>query len=97
MIQFLLLKFWPALVPIILYALLICIKRSRQPEGAVIIDNDAAVPARWTSGPWGWVMMASLLMLIASFVVLGLSYTQSDGDYVPPHMQDGELVGSTLE
>lgn len=93
MLSTLLLRLWPALIPIALYLLwrVIWLKRRNTRNG------EPGERASWISGAWGWVAIASLLMLIASFLMLGLSAHRRDGVYVPPHVEGGRLIDGDIE
>lgn len=46
-----------------------------------------------TEGPWVWLMIGGLVLMIASFFVLALTTGEEPGGtYVPPRFEDGEIV-----
>ena len=50
------------------------------------------------SHPWTLLFIAGLLLVIASFVLWGLTDGESrDGIYVPPHVVNGEVVPGHVE
>lgn len=48
--------------------------------------------------PWTPLFIAGLLLVILSFVVLGLTEGEStEGVYIPPHQVDGKIVPGHVE
>ena len=48
--------------------------------------------------PWTLLTIAGLLLVVGSFVWLGLTQGESTaGRYVPPHMVDGKIVPGHVE
>ena len=85
-----LLRFWPVLVPIMVYWLwLYKVGKKATIEGRPVL--------RFRDGPWYWAVLASLLTGIGCLLVLGVSVESHTGDYVPPHMQGGKLVPGHVE
>lgn len=80
-----LMEMWPALVPILLYAAWMALRRGRASR------RGAEKPA-WRDGPWFWAVMASIAVAIVCLVLWGLSADPVRGRYVPPHMENGTLV-----
>lgn len=47
--------------------------------------------------PWFVLCVVGLVLVIASLVTLALTGGfERDGDYVPPHMEDGRIVPGTV-
>lgn len=90
MIRLLLTKLWPALIPFALYALWMIWRRTHAKR------RDQAIPA-WTEGPWGWTVLASLVLMVLSFLALGLGNVPTDGTYYPAEMKDGKIVPGRIE
>ncbi len=89
MITFLI-KFWPALVPMALYAIWM-IWRRRQ---AV---KSGAMPPSWTDGRGLWVACMSLSVMVGCFALLALeSESNTDPHYQPARFEDGKLVDGIL-
>lgn len=77
MIQ-LLLKFWPILLPLLLYALWRLWQRHKAAR------NGLPLP-RWRDGPWFWIVTASFGIGMLLLLSLGFSHTADQGSYVSPH------------
>lgn len=85
-----LLKFWPMLIPFILYFGWLSWARAKaKKEGQPI--------TRFTDGPWVLTLIASLIVGACCFVFWGLSFEPTQGEYRPPHMQDGKLIEGQIE
>ncbi len=78
-------RFWPALLPLLLYVLWYLVVRHK----AVMAQKD--IP-HFRSGPVYWMIIATLLIAAACFVTLALTQSQVRGVYIPPHMEHGVLV-----
>lgn len=78
-------RFWPVLIPLIVYLLWHHHMRKKA--------RKAGEPEpRFRDGPWFWAVLASLLIGMVCFLVLGLSAERRTGNYIPPHMENGVLV-----
>ncbi len=97
MLKLLLIRFWPALIPIMLYILL---KWLKKPAASYedVIDADKSSP-HWIKTPLFWVITSSAVILLICFISLGVYSTQnSEGHYVPPAMgTDGKLIDGHVE
>lgn len=83
-----LIKFWPAFVPIVLYMLWFLFFRKKK--------DTEKVPA-WEAKLWVWTLATALVIAILCIVVMAFSVEQNtDSDYVPAYMEDGELVPGKL-
>lgn len=94
MLNLLFTRFWPAFIPFFFYGLWILyryfkIKRSGEaPELSQII----------TRTPLFITTLASLLLLLGSFVWLGLSQPgEPTGHYVPPRQENGKIIPGHVE
>ena len=94
MISLLLTRFWPAFIPFILYGVWIAyryfsIKRSGEaPELSRLV----------TRTPLFFTILASFVLLLASFIWLGLSQSkETGGHYVPPRQENGKIVPGHVE
>ncbi len=48
---------------------------------------------RFRDGPWYWAVLSSLLLAVVCFIFLGGEAVQgTTGDYIPPHMENGQVV-----
>lgn len=79
------LRFWPVLIPLVVYVL--WIMRVRRRAAA----NGEPVP-RFRDGPWYWAVLASLGVALLCFLWIGASQEAGRGSYVPPHMENGVLM-----
>ena len=80
-----LLRFWPVFIPIIIYIIwLYRVGRKATIDGKPIM--------RFRDGPWYQAVLASLLIGIGCLLVLGVSVEGGKGEYVPPHMKNGEMI-----
>lgn len=90
MLKLLITRFWPALIPLILYlAWLAYARRKAEAKGEE--------KPGFTDGPWIWPVVLTLLLAIGGFLWLGLSATPEDGAYKPAHMENGQLVPAKVE
>jgi len=78
-------ELWPAILPLLLYAAWMLHKRKHA------VRQGEHMP-RWVEGPWFWAVMASIVVAVACLLSLGASEKSIQGAYVPPHMQNGQLV-----
>lgn len=91
MLRLLVTRFWPALVPVLLYVAWLWYARRKAAKAG------EAQPG-FFDGPWLWAVMASLLLCIGGFIVLGLTQGGlEEGDYVPAKLVDGKIVPSHVE
>ena len=60
------------------------------------VDSDDR--AYWTQGPWLWVIVGTLILLIIGLISFATSNGVEPGQtYVPPTMVDGEIVPGHFE
>ena len=89
--RFLLLKIWPALIPIALYLLWLTLrrrkaKRAEEPLPTVL------------SGPWLQTLGAALALAAISLFYLGLSAQNNAGvSYTPKKFENGQLIDGELK
>jgi uncharacterized membrane protein (DUF485 family) len=67
--------------PFLLYALFL-IFRARHP----------LLVASWSRGAVSWLILGGLGLVIASFVVAGLTSGRQSGTYIPAHIENGTLA-----
>ena len=90
MLRLLIFRFWPVLIPLLAYWLWHrTIVAKAQKEGKPI--------PHFADGPWYWLVLASLLIGVACFIVWGASIEQVKGKYIPPHMENGVLIPGHVE
>jgi hypothetical protein len=90
MIRLLLLRLWPALLPLLVYWIWL-----RHIGRKATINGKPAL--RFRDGPWYWAVLASLLIAVVSFAILGLTQPAEKGAYTPPHMENGNIVPGQVE
>ena len=78
-------RFWPVLIPLLVYWLWLARARGKARKAGEALPH-------FRDGPWFLAVIASLLTALLIFLALGLSAEQSGSEYVPPHMENGELV-----
>lgn len=91
MLKLLITRFWPVLVPILLYvAWLWYVRRKAAKAGET--------QPTFFDGPWLWAVMASLLLCIGGFIMLGLTQEGlSEGHYVPAKLVGGKIMPGHAE
>lgn len=87
MLKILVVRFWPVLLPILVY--LAWLSYARRKAG----HAETPKPG-FFDGPWHWAVGAALLMAVGSMVLLGLAVEEqtTEGRYVPARVVDGEIV-----
>jgi hypothetical protein len=85
MLKILLFRFWPVLIPLVVYWLW------HRTHVAKAIRDNKPVP-HFRDGPWYWMVLATLLVSVGCFVWWSASTEQAKGHYVPAHMEKGTLV-----
>ncbi len=78
-------RFWPVLIPLLVYWLW------HWHIGRKAVKAGQPKP-HFRDGPWFWAVLASLVVAMGCFVVLGLNIDGQKGEYTPPHMEGGVLV-----
>ena len=84
-------KILPLLLPIAIYVgwLIYARKRAKALGGANPKARDA---------PWSIMLLSGLAVMILAMVILGLwSGEKPGGTYLPPHVEDGEIVPGRVE
>lgn len=90
MLRLLFTRFWPVLIPIIVYLLWMAWRRRKATKAGHEIPT-------WLDGPWLWAVVSSALIGIGCFIILGLSQDRVDGTYIPAHMEKGRLIPGSIE
>jgi hypothetical protein len=80
-----LLRFWPVLIPLIVYLLWITRERRRAHKSGTKLP-------KFLSGPWFTAVITSLAIGMAIFLFLGFTHTQEKGNYIPSHVENGQIV-----
>ncbi len=81
----------PLLLPLAIY--LIWVRRARRNS----LATGAGMPAA-RDAPWLWMVGAALAALAAGTVLLALTTGEEPGGtYIPPHVEDGEIVPGRIE
>lgn len=87
----LLIKFWPALIPITLYVLWMIWRRRKAIKAG-------AMPPSWTDGNGLWVACASLLTVVGCFAWIALHSKSNIAEhYQPARFEHGTLIDGTLD
>ncbi len=85
MLRLILLKLWPALIPLVAYLLWLRYNKRRAARGV-------ETPPELIRGVRFWCIIASLALLAMSFIIVSLNQpAMQDGDYVPPSY-DGSSI-----
>lgn len=94
MIRLLLLRFWPALLPLAFYfgwlwaRYFLLKKQGKAPSFSELISRT----------PLFFASLASLFLLLLCFLWLGLSQPRdTTGHYIPPHQENGAIVPGHVE
>lgn len=85
MFSMFLLRMWPALIPLIFYLLWLSRKKKKHAAAG------EALPPDVFHGPLFWTVVASILLMLASFLLYGAMMPAQHGTYVPPHY-DGKTL-----
>ncbi len=85
MLRLILTRFWPVLLPIVIY-LLWRWWRARQAR------KYGADAVTWTRSHVYWIVLSSLLIGIACMLFLGLTAQHNHGAYIPTMEENGKLV-----
>lgn len=83
-------QFWPVFLPLIVYVWW----QWRARKHARRAGDD--IPG-WMNGPWFWTVLAAMAMAVASFLAWGLTHEPSQGQYVPPRVEEGRIVPGHTE
>ncbi len=61
-------------------------------------EFDISHRPQWTQGPWPWVLVGTLILLIIGLIGFAAPNGVEPGQkYVPPTMVDGEIVPGHFE
>lgn len=83
MLKLIIFRFWPVFIPVILYLLWRVLRKRKGEEASPIVDERKH---------WFWVAVASLALLIISFLIFGLTTRPNEGVYEPARVEDGKLI-----
>lgn len=90
MINLILFRFWPALLPLLIYTI--------WHRHAVRRAKKAGIAApHFRSGKLYWTVIVSLVVAMLCFVVMGADIEAQKGRYVPPSMENGVIVPGHIE
>ena len=91
MIRLLILRAWPALIPVVLYLVWLAYRRRKAKNAGEPLPS-------LLSGPWLATLAAAMLLLAASLFYLGLSAEKNAGvSYQPKQFKDGQLIQEELQ
>ena len=51
----------------------------------------------WQELPWTWLIISGAALTALVLVLTAVLGTETDGVYIPPHMEDGVIVPGTFE
>lgn len=85
MLKILITRFWPVLLPLVLYLAWLAFARRKA-------GKEGTEKPGFFDGPWLWPTVATMVLAIASMLYLGLSMEAVDGTYIPAHQVDGKVV-----
>lgn len=89
MVRALLTVILPVIVPVLVYGVYMMLARRN-----ARLASEGRLP-RWQTAPWGLILTASVLLMMASLAYWGMSSGVAPGVKVkPPSLQDGEVVPS---
>ena len=90
MLRLMILRAWPALIPILIYLLWLYTRRRKAKKA------DEPLPAL-LDGPWLYTLMGSVALLAISLIATGLMYDHNEGTgYQPKRFEDGKLIEEEL-
>lgn len=90
MLRLLITRFWPILLPLVLYIVWMLSERRKAAKRGEELPGLA-------DGPWIWAVAASMLMAMGAFIWLGMSSEPETGTYIPPRLENGKVIPSHLE
>ena len=85
-----LLRFWPALIPLLVYLIWHQAQRHKAKKAGEPLPH-------FREGPLYWMVLATLLVAGGCFVLYALMQPEVKGEYIPPHMENGVLVPGTVK
>jgi hypothetical protein len=90
MIRLILFRFWPAFLPLLVYYVWhrFAVRRAQK--------QGKPVP-HFRDGPIYWMVIASLLVAVLCFAVMGFDMEAQRGEYVPPVIKDGAVLPGHVE
>ena len=90
MLRLLLFRFWPVLIPLLVYWLWrkAVVRKATKAGVAVPPFHDAH---------WYWLVLSSLAIGVLCFVFWGATTESVKGTYIPPHMENGAMVSGHVE
>lgn len=83
-------RFWPALLPLLLYVLWYLFKARRA------VKSGQPKPL-FSDGPIYWTILASLFIAVLCFIWLGAHIEPNKGEYTPPLMKNGAIQPGHVE
>ena len=92
MLRLLLLRFWPALIPLALYLIWHELRKRKS-------RRMGQEPARMVEGPWLWAVSAALMIAVGMMLFYGFTAERrTDVAYEPPQVNEqGDIVRGHFE
>lgn len=86
----LIIKFWPALIPIVIYVAYMFWRKRHAKK------NNLDIPHLF-DGPWVWAVAAMFAIIIGGFIIMGVSAPTNPGtEYEPAHLENGKIIPERL-
>jgi hypothetical protein len=82
-------RFWPALVPFLLYVIWFLVVRHK-----AIMEGKPE--PHFKDGPLYWMIITSLLIAAVCFMLLAMVQQGNKGEYIPPYMDNGKMMPSQI-
>ena len=83
-------RFWPVFIPLIIYWVWHLMQKRKAKKTGTQIPH-------FRDGPLFWVVIASLVVALLCFLVLGFSGEANKGQYVPPKLEGGKITPGHIE
>jgi len=91
MIRLIMIRFWPAFIPLIVYVLWLTLRRRKARQTGDVVPG-------WRDGPLIWAILASLALVMLGFFSFGLSLEHNEGSgYEPKRFEGGQMVPGQLQ
>ena len=89
MFKLLITKFWPVLIPVILYLIWYLIKKSKK-------ENDKNL-VLFVDGPVKLVFYSTTVILVFCFVYMFINLERKEETYIPSRVENGKIIPSSVK